>query len=64
MDIKHNSDHEWTPDCSDKNSTHYFMCHMTQEDFEIRSNWSEMRKCSELQYHFNKIRMKELDKLI
>lgn len=21
-------------DCEDKNSTHYFMCHMTQEEFQ------------------------------
>ena len=44
------------PDCEDKDSTHYFMCHMNQEDWEKRIGWSEMEKARELQYHFNMIR--------
>jgi hypothetical protein len=29
-------------DCEDKNSENYFMCHMTQEEFEERSRGKEM----------------------
>ncbi len=48
-------------DCQDKNSTHYFMCHMTQEDWDQRRPWSQEKKAHEFQYHFNKIRMAEFE---
>ena len=31
---EHSDRHPKTPDCEDKKSTHYFMFHMTQEEFE------------------------------
>lgn len=52
-----------TEECQDKNSTHYFMCHMTQEDFDERIKWSELRRAHEVQYHLNKIRSKSIDNL-
>jgi hypothetical protein len=48
-------------DCQDKNSTHYFMCHMTQEDWEKRIGWSQVKKAHEFQYHFNKIRIAAIE---
>jgi hypothetical protein len=43
------------PDCIDKNSIHYFMHHMTQEEWENRMNLGQFKKDRELLYNFNKI---------
>lgn len=51
-------------DCQDVNSTHYFMCHMTQKDWDKRIGWSQMKKTREFQYHFNKIRMGKIEKCV
>lgn len=53
--------HKKSSDCEDKDSTHYFMCHMTQEDWEKRRGWSDIKKDHEFQYHINKIRMKQIE---
>lgn len=51
------------PDCRDKDSTHYFMCHMTQEDWDKRRDLSDIKKAHEFLYHFNKIKMKQIENI-
>lgn len=44
-------EHEVDCDCHDKKSTQYFMCHMTQEE------WEELNKNHEVvEYQFNKVK--------
>lgn len=40
-------------DCKDKKSLHYFMCHMTQKEFEKK--FIECMKKEQENYQFNKI---------
>ena len=46
--------------CKDKNSAHYFMCHMTQQEWDEHYKKTFIQKAHEFQYQFNKIRLKEM----
>lgn len=44
-------------DCEDKDSTHYFMCHMTQEEWDEKIKNYEIVK----NYKFNKIKSEQIE---
>lgn len=43
------------PECKVTNSTHYFMCHMTKQDWSDRRAWTSPQREGEFEYHFTQI---------
>lgn len=49
--------------CHDKTSTHYFMCHMSQKEYESLRPHSELKVKREARFQWNKIKYKQLQKM-